>query len=249
MSPASAYVQAGGGQVAEVLLHEHASLVKRIANHLRARLPEHVELDDLVQVGLMALLEAARQYTPSKGASFETYAGIRIRGAMLDEVRNTDWTPRSVYRRQRELTGAIQMVENRTGRPASAREIADQLGVDLDEYYRMVTSAASHRMLSLDDHGEDDDAPAQQIADPTGSPVMDLEDEDFREALISAVRSLPEREALVMSLYYDEELNLKEIGEVLGVSESRVCQIHGQALARVRAGIHETLNGVTAATP
>ncbi len=241
MTPANRYATAAG-QSPDVLVQEYAPLVKRIANHLRGRLPDGVDQDDLVQVGLIALLDAARQYSPAKGASFETYAGIRVRGAMLDEVRNTDWTPRSVYRRQRELTAAIQAVENRTGKPADAREIAAELGVGLEEYFRIVTAAAAHRLFSLDQEGDDGDMPVHQIQDPDNEPSLELESDEFRQALTRAIQSLPEREALVMSLYYDEELNLKEIGEVLGVTESRVCQIHGQALARVRALMHEALD-------
>jgi len=247
MTPANRYATAAG-QSPDALVQEYAPLVKRIANHLRGRLPEGVDQDDLIQVGLIALLDAARQYSPAKGASFETYAGIRVRGAMLDEVRNTDWTPRSVYRRQRELTAAIQAVENRTGKPADAREIAAELGVPLEEYFRIVTSAAAHRLFSLDQEGEDGDMPAHQIRDPDPDtdPSTELESDEFRQALAAAIRALPEREALVMSLYYEEELNLKEIGEVLGVTESRVCQIHGQALTRVRATIHGAVMASTA---
>lgn len=244
MTPANRYATAAGHSP-DALVQEYAPLVKRIANHLRGRLPEGVDQDDLIQVGLIALLDAARQYSPTKGASFETYAGIRVRGAMLDEVRNTDWTPRSVYRRQRELTAAIQAVENRTGKPADAREIAAELGVPLEEYFRIVTAAAAHRLFSLDQEGEDGEMPVHQIEDPDTEPSAELESDEFRHALAAAIRALPEREALVMSLYYEEELNLKEIGEVLGVTESRVCQIHGQALARVRATMHGSLETST----
>ena len=196
------------------------------------------------------LLDAARQYSPAKGASFETYASIRIRGAMLDEVRSSDWTPRSVYRRQRELTAAIQKVENRTGNPAEPREIAAELGISLDDYFQMVSAATTHRLFSLDQDGDNSgtDAHLQQIPDPDAEPSSELESDEFRAALGEAIRSLPEREALVMSLYYEEELNLKEIGEVLGVTESRVCQIHGQALSRVRSRVHVAISGL-AVTP
>jgi RNA polymerase sigma factor for flagellar operon FliA len=242
MTPANRYATAAG-QSPDALVQEYAPLVKRIANHLRGRLPDGVDQDDLIQVGLIALLDAARQYSPAKGASFETYAGIRVRGAMLDEVRNTDWTPRSVYRRQRELTAAIQAVENRTGKPADAREIAAELGVQLEEYFRLVTAAAAHRLFSLDQDDEDGDMPVHQIEDPDTEPSAELESDEFRHAIAAAIKALPEREALVMSLYYEEELNLKEIGEVLGVTESRVCQIHGQALARVRATVQHVVEG------
>jgi RNA polymerase sigma factor for flagellar operon FliA len=248
MTLANRYAVAAG-QTPDALVQEYAPLVKRIANHLRGRLPDGVDQDDLIQVGLIALLEAARQYSPAKGASFETYAGIRVRGAMLDEVRSSDWTPRSVYRRQRELTAAIQAVENRTGKPADAREIATEMGLSLEEYFRLVTAAAAHRLFSLDQDGEDGDMPVYQIQDPDSEPSAELESDEFRQALTDAIRALPEREALVMSLYYEEELNLKEIGEVLGVTESRVCQIHGQALARVRARIHEVVSGTASTAP
>ncbi len=240
MNPAHHYA-AAAGRSPDVLVEEYAPLVKRIASHLRARLPDSVDQDDLIQVGLIALLDAARQYSPARGASFETYAGIRVRGAMLDEVRSTDWTPRSVYRRQRELTAAIQAVENRTGRAAEAREIATELGVSLEEYFRMVSAAASHRLFSLDQVSDDGEPTVQQIADPDAEPCTELESDEFRDAVMEAIKSLPERESLVMSLYYDEELNLKEIGEVLGVTESRVCQIHGQALVRIRARLQDAL--------
>lgn len=218
------------------LVERHAPLVKRIALHLRGRLPDGIELDDLVQVGLIALLEAARGYAPDKGASFETYAGIRIRGAMLDEVRRTDWIPRSVYRQQRELAAAIAAVEARTGASAGSEDIAAELGIPLDEYFRMASAAAAPQVLSLDERDEDGRGDwREQLPDGSADPHASLEHDQFRAGLAAAIGALPEREALIMSLYYDEELNLKEIGAVLGVSESRVCQLHGQALARLRS--------------
>jgi RNA polymerase sigma factor for flagellar operon FliA len=237
MSTASAY--ALSGQTApEELVERYAPLVKRIGNHLLGRLPDGVELEDLVQTGLIALLDAARQYSAAKGASFETYASIRIRGAMLDEFRNTDWAPRSVYRKQRQLTAAVRAVENRTGTHAAPREIAEELGVPLEEYFRMVAATASQRMFSLDE-ADPDSAERSDAGEPTVDPSAEIESEEFQQAMSEAIRALPEREALVMSLYYDEELNLKEIGETLGVSESRVCQIHGQALTRLRARLQD----------
>lgn len=238
MSLACEYALAGGA-TPEALVDRHAPLVKRIAVHLLGRLPDGIELDDLVQVGLIALLEAGRQYTPSKGASFETYASIRIRGAMLDEVRSNDWAPRSVYKKQRQITAAIQRVENRTGKHAQAQEIADELGVSLDEYFAMLATTAAARMFSLDQGESDSESQLNRQVDQSANPVRDLESVEFQSAMATAITKLPEREALVMALYYDEELNLKEIGEVLGVSESRVCQIHGQALTRLRARLQE----------
>lgn len=238
MSVACEYALAGGLSP-DMLVQQHAPLVKRIALHLLGRLPDGVEIDDLIQVGLIALLEAARQYKPTKGASFETYASIRIRGAMLDEVRSNDWAPRSIYKKQRQITAAIQTVENRTGQHAKAQEIADEMGISLDEYFSMLTSTAAARMFSLDQADPESDSALDRQIDRSANPVRDLESEEFHEAMVEAVSGLPEREALVMAMYYDEELNLKEIGEVLGVSESRVCQIHGQALARLRARLQD----------
>lgn len=238
MSAACEYALTGR-EAPELLVERHAPLVKRIAAHLLGRLPDGIEIDDLVQVGLIALLDAARSYTPTKGASFETYASIRVRGAMLDEVRANDWAPRSVYRKQRQITAAIQAVENRTGRHAQAQEIATELGVSLDDYFDMVSSTASARMFSLDQAEPESELSPERQVDRRANPVRELEAGEFQQEIAHAVRNLPEREALVMALYYDEELNLKEIGEVLGVSESRVCQIHGQALARLRARLKD----------
>ncbi len=238
MSTASAYALAGQMRPEE-LVERYAPLVKKIGNHLLGRLPDGVELEDLIQTGLIALLDAARQYSPSKGASFETYASIRVRGAMLDEFRNTDWAPRSVYRKQRQLTAAVRAVENRTGTHATPREIADELGVPLDEYFRMVATTTTQRMFSLDEADPEGSAVRDDSGDPATDPSTEIESEEFQQAMSEAIRALPEREALVMSLYYDEELNLKEIGETLGVSESRVCQIHGQALTRLRSRLQD----------
>ena len=236
MSTASAYVLVGQ-MPPEALVERYAPLVKKIANHLLGRLPDGVELEDLVQTGLIALLDAARQYSPTKGASFETYASIRVRGAMLDEFRNTDWAPRSVYRKQRQLTAAVRAVEGRTGSHAAPREVAAELGIPLDEYFEMVAATASQRMFSLEE--ADPDVAQEDDGEPVFDPATEFESEEFREAMTAAIGALPERESMVMSLYYDDELNLKEIGEVLGVSESRVCQIHGQALTRLRARLQD----------
>jgi len=224
----------------DALVEQYAPMVKRIGIHLRGRLPDTIELDDLIQVGLIALLEAAKKYSAAKGASFQTYASIRVRGAMLDEVRSNDWAPRSVYRTQREITAAISAVENRTGAAAKPDAIADELGVSLDEYFRMVSTTATARMFSLEQGEIDLDATTTMAPKDAADPCRELESVEFREEIVRAIKSLPERDALVLSLYYDDELNFKEIGAVLGVSESRVCQIHGQALTRVRSRIRKS---------
>jgi RNA polymerase sigma factor for flagellar operon FliA len=158
---------------------------------------------------------------------------------MLDEVRSTDWAPRSVYRKQRQLSAAVRNVENRTGERAKPADIADELGVSLDEYFDMLVKTTSSRMFSLDQTNPDSEPAANRLSDRQSDPVLEIESEEFRAEMARSISGLPEREALVMALYYDEELNLKEIGEVLGVSESRVCQIHGQALVRLRARMQE----------
>lgn len=218
------------------LMAQHAGLVKRIAYHLAARLPASVEIDDLIQAGSIGLLEAARNFQDDRGASFETYAGIRIRGAMLDELRRGDWAPRSLHRKARDVEGAMRAIEQQTGREARDSEIAERLGMSLDEYFEAVADAARCQVLSSDGFadGEGFDAPAEN-----GDPDEQLGRAEFQQELARAIDALPEREKLVMSLYYERELNLKEIGKVLDVSESRICQIHGQALLRLRARLGE----------
>ena len=217
------------------LISEHIGLVKRIAHHLVARLPSSVDINDLLQAGMIGLLEAASNFDASKGASFDTYAGIRIRGAMLDEVRKSDWTPRSVYQKYRQVAEAIRAIEAERGRPAEGREVAAALDMSLEEYHAILADSAGCRLFSLE---ETEESPVQRMQLPrseTETPDQAFDHDQFRLELTKAIAQLPERERLVLSLYYERELNLKEIGEVIGVGESRVCQIHGQALLRLRA--------------
>jgi len=223
----------------EDLVSKHAALVKRIAYHLMSRLPPSVQADDLIQAGMIGLLEASRNYDASQGASFETYAGIRIRGAMLDEIRRTDWTPRSVHRKARQVAEAVRAIENAEGRDARDVEVAQKLGIALNDYHRILQDATGCRVFSIDDAGANGDEPQPSSDANRNEPLDSLHTADFKAALAESIANLPERERLVMAMYYDEELNLREIGEVLGVSESRVCQIHGQALIRLRARMTE----------
>ncbi|MNO73026.1 RNA polymerase sigma factor FliA [compost metagenome] len=240
------YGKAQAQNAQEQLIQRHAPLVKRIAYHLLARLPASVQVEDLMQAGMIGLLEAAKKYDAGKGASFETYAGIRIRGAMLDEVRKGDWAPRSVHRNTRLVSDAIRAVEARTGRDAKDQEVAAELEMSLDDYYAILADTQGSRLYSFDDllqDGEQGGGMREDTALLDNEPSGGLEDERFQAALAEAIGKLPERERLVLALYYDEELNLKEIGEVLGVSESRVCQLHSQCAARLRARLAEWRGG------
>lgn len=235
MSGVAAYKAGKPSRETDAMVLRHAELVKRIAYHLAGRLPASVEISDLIQAGMLGLLEAAANYTADRGASFETYAGIRIRGAMLDALRKLDWAPRSVHRKARAAAAAIAQIEAELGREARDSEVAQRMGVDLNEYHRITHDAASCRVASLDETNGEEDSLLGRIEDEGADPFMDATEEGFRAALAAAIQDLPERERLVMSLYYDDELNLKEIGAVLKVTESRVCQLHGQALVRLKA--------------
>lgn len=220
-----------------IQVEDYAYLVKRIAHHMMARMPSSVQVDDLVQAGMIGLIEAAQKFDGGKGASFETYAGIRIRGAIVDEMRRGDWAPRSVHRNSRKVSEAISTLEARLGRDARDSEIAEELGVSLDEYHDMIRDGASTRLFSLEESYDDSDdfTIKDNVTDHAPNPSEHMYDDAMRKALVNAINQLPEREKMVLSLYYDQELNLKEIGLVLGVSESRVSQIHSQAAQRLRA--------------
>lgn len=221
------------------LIIDNIDLVKRIAHHLAARLPPSVDIDDLTQVGMIGLLEAANNFDSSKGASFHTYAGIRIRGAMLDEVRKLNWTPRSVYQKYRQVSDMTRSIEAKQGRPAEGREVAAELGISLDEYHAILTDTVGCRLFSLEETLEGSSQERNVPGSDSLTPEQELNQSQFRKELADAILKLPERERMVLSLYYERELNLKEIGKVLGVSESRVCQINGQALIRLRSMIDE----------
>ena len=239
MSTAAATYRAHQNGGADAIVERHGDLVRRIAHHLAARLPSSVEVDDLIQAGMLGLIDAARNFQADQGAAFETYASIRIRGAMIDEIRRGDWVPRSVHRRYRDVVAATREVEQATGRAASAQEVAGALGVSLDEYHRMLEDAARGQLISLDSHAEEHDGEPRLASQGGATPAREFEHDAFRHALGGAIGDLPEREQLVLSLYYEQEMNLREIGAVLSISESRVCQIHGQAMLRLRARLGE----------
>lgn len=223
----------------DALMTEHAPLAKRIAYHMISRLPSTVQLEDMVQAGMIGLFEALKGYDASKGASFETYARIRIQGAMIDEVRRGNWTPRSVYKKSRLISDAIQTVERIHGRDARDSEVAEVLEMGMDEYYGMVKDASGCQLLSYEDIAAAGGSKDELTSSESSDPYTNLQEKDFKTGLVDKISNLPEREKMVMALYYDEEFNLREIGEILGITEGRVCQIHGQALVRLRARMQE----------
>jgi len=244
MNELAAYIENSRTDLSDMdeLVTTHAPLVKRIAYHLMSRLPSCVQVEDLTQAGMIGLLEAARNYDVSQGASFTTYAGIRIRGSMLDEIRKGDWAPRSLHRKVREITQAMRDIESEQGRDARDTEVAERLNMSLDEYHHVLQDASSHQILSFENIPSRDANLSDGLTAKITGPLENLQAEDIINKLANAIASLPEREKMVMSLYYDEELNLRETGEVLGVSESRVCQIHAQALIRLRAKMNRLMD-------
>jgi RNA polymerase sigma factor FliA len=219
---------------------QYAPLVKRMAHHLAARLPASVEVQDIIQAGLMGLMDAANRYQQDHGAQFETYATQRIRGAMLDELRQNDWMPRGVRSAQRKIETAMTKLEQRLGRAASESEVAQEMRLSLNAYQELLQEARGCQLIYFDDFSDGENEEQfldRNLPDREADPFRQLEDQHFRKALIEAIDTLPEREKMVMGLYYEQELNLREIAAVLGVTESRVCQIHSQAIARIRGKI------------
>ncbi len=220
------------------LLRQHAPLVRRIAHHMIAKLPPNVEVDDLIQVGMIGLAEALSRFEAAQGVQFETFASQRIRGAMLDELRGSDWMSRSSRKSQKDIEQALHRVEQRLGRSPLESEIAAELGVSLEEYQSLLGKVRGTQLVYLEDmqYGDDGDDGFldRHVADASADPLALLRDQRLRGALIDAINALPEREQYIMGMYYEHDMNLKEIAAVLGVTESRVCQLHSQAIARLR---------------
>jgi RNA polymerase sigma factor for flagellar operon FliA len=230
------YTAAGKTDV-ESRLREFAPLVRKMAHHLATRLPASVQIDDIIQAGLIGLMDAANRFEEAQGNRFETYATQRIRGAMLDELRQNDWLPRSMRRSLREIEKAIHTLEQRLGRAPTEPEVAREMNLTLPEYQSQLQDAKGYQLLHIDDfnEGSDENYLERHLPDERDDPLAKLSDSRFRAALVKAIEHLPEREKLLMGLYYEQELNFKEIAAVLEVSESRVCQLHAQAVARLRA--------------
>lgn len=223
-------------------IENYLPMVRRLASRMITKLPANVEMDDLIQAGMMGLMDAMTRYEQGHGAQFETFAMQRVRGAMLDELRGTDWVPRSVRKNQRSISEAVQVLEQRLKRAPTDIEIAKQLDVSIDDYHDMLTDVRSGQLVYMDNYdAEDGDGHYldQHCADERADPLAQLGDLRFREALVAAIENLPEREQYVMSMYYEHDMNLKEIAAVLGVTESRVCQLHSQSVARLRAKLKD----------
>ena len=230
------------------LLADHAPLVKRLAHQMKAKLPPSVEVDDLIQAGMIGLLDAVSRYEETHGAQFETYAVQRIRGAMLDELRSSDWLPRSMRQNMRKIEVAMSELQQRLGRPPNESEVAKQLKLSLADYQDLLTEGGGHQLVYYEDFHDGDGNEHfldRYCTDESGDPLHALMNTGFRSALIESIEALPEREKILMGLYYEQEMNLKEIGAVMGISESRVCQLHSQAISRLRATLREkTWTGV-----
>jgi RNA polymerase sigma factor for flagellar operon FliA len=224
------------------LLEDHASLVKKLAHQMKAKLPPSVEVDDLIQAGMIGLLDAIGRYEDNHGAQFETYAVQRIRGAMLDELRSSDWLPRSIRQNMRKIEVAMNKLQQKLGRAPLEAEIAKELKFSLEEYQEMLSEGSGHQLVYFEDFHEKDEGEHfldRYCIDEQSDPLQALMNTGFREAVIGAIEALPEREKILMGLYYEQEMNLKEIGAVMGVSESRVCQLHSQAVARMRSRLRD----------
>ena len=229
MSPVALYQQCQ--PKGDELVLAHLGLVKRVAIHLKARVPAFMELDELIQVGMLGLLEASKAYDPAKGVEFENFAHSRVRGAMLDEVRRLSFLPRSAVAFNKEHNEGLHVLASELGRNPTESEIAEFMGKDLEEFQRERGKARRFETYSLEVVTEE----VMGIADEAShQPDVMVEEAEFMEAVTDAIAQLPEREQLVMQLYYVEELNLKEIGEVLEVSESRVSQILSSVVKKLR---------------
>ena len=225
---------------AGALLKQYSSLVRRLAHQMIAKLPANVELDDLIQVGMIGLSDALSRFDAAQGVQFETFATQRIRGAMLDELRDSDWMSRGSRKSQKDIEQALRRLEHQLGRSPLESEIAKELGLTLADYQSLLGKVRGTQLVYLEDmshgsDGEDGFLERHETSDDAADPMQILRDQRLRQSLVGAIKGLPEREQYIMSMYYEQDMNLKEIAAVLGVTESRVCQLHSQSIARLRA--------------
>jgi RNA polymerase sigma factor for flagellar operon FliA len=224
------------------MLKQYSSLVRRLAHQMIAKLPANVELDDLIQVGMIGLTDALSRYDAAQGVQFETFATQRIRGAMLDELRGNDYLSRGTRKHQREIEAALHRLQQRLGRTPAESEIAKEMGLSLADYQELLGKVRGTQLVYLEDmSGDEGDADFldRHVADEEADPLAQLRDQRMRQALVDGIKTLPEREQYVMSMYYEHDMNLKEIAAVLKVTESRVCQLHSQSIARLRVKLRE----------
>jgi RNA polymerase sigma factor for flagellar operon FliA len=221
------------------LIKQYQPLVRKLAHYMMAKLPASVEVDDLIQVGLIGLADALSRYEASQGVQFETFATQRIRGAMLDELRGNDWMSRGSRKSQKEIETTMRRLEHRLGRSPIESEIAKEMGLSLPDYQSLLGKVRGTQLVYLEDMArtseDDDNYLDRHVADSTADPMNMLRDHRLRESLVAAIKGLPEREQYIMSMYYEQDMNLKEIAAVLDVTESRICQLHSQSIARLRA--------------
>ena len=220
-------------------LRQYTPLVRRLAHHMIAKLPPSVELDDLIQVGMIGLTEAIARFEPSQGVQFETFASQRIRGAMLDELRDGDWMSRGSRKSQKDIEQAVNRLQQKLHRSPMESEIAQEMGMSLADYQSLLAKVRGTQLVYLEDisGGSDDDDSFldRHMGETEVDPSAVLQDQRMRMALVAAIKVLPEREQQIMSMYYEHDMNLKEIAAVLGVTESRICQLHSQSIARLRS--------------
>jgi RNA polymerase sigma factor FliA len=226
----------------DALILKHSGLVRRIAYHFVRRMPRNVEVDDLIQAGMVGLVEAARRYGPRASASFETFAAFRVRGAMFDFLRKTDWRPRLLHRQMRNIEAAKSRIQNQTGENPRPAGVAEALGISLESYHRTLQDAAMSKVMSLD---HSDPATAERardsVIDERADPADGLEQHELHRAVAAAIESLPENEKAVLLLSYNDDFRLHEIGKELDLCESRICQIRKRAVRRVRVIIRDWL--------
>lgn len=228
----------------EEIVDAYLPLVRLVAERIHRRLPPGIDVGSLIHSGIVGLLEALQRYDPQRGVAFQTYARYRIQGEIMEYLRSLDWVSRSVRAWGRRVSAARARLTGRFGREASPEEMAKELGVPLDEYYRVDQKVSDATLLSLEDlsaASEDEWRRAQEkfASNPFQDPLVCVEGKDLVEKLTSAIDMLPERERLIVSLYYHEELTLREIGEMLGLTEGRICQIHAQAVSRLRQALED----------
>ena len=223
----------------EHMLRQYVPLVRRLAHHMIAKLPPNIELDDLIQVGMIGLSEALTRYEVAQGVQFETFASQRIRGAMIDELREGDWMSRGSRKSQKEIERAVQRLEQKLGRSPLESEIATELEMTLPDYQELLGKVRGTQLVYLEDMNGNSEEGAgfldRHVADEAADPVSLLRDQRLRSSLVDAIKTLPDREQYIMSMYYENDMNLKEIAAVLEITESRVCQLHSQSIARLRA--------------